>query len=108
AAGVSVWAGGPDALAAGVARTLFSSAPGVGVASAGRPADVSAAAAQAKRVHAPLLLATGGTVGAATQAEIGSLHPRAVLAAGMGRQALPAHLPRTRVAPPPAPPPAPR
>jgi len=97
ASGTSVLAGAPDALATGVARTLFSSAPVVVVANAGRPADVSAAAAQAKRAHAPLLLATGATVGAATRAEIGSLHPRAVLAAGLGRQALAAQLPGTRV-----------
>jgi len=45
--GTSVLAGAPDALAAGVAHTLFSSAPVVVVADAGHPAGVSAAAAQA-------------------------------------------------------------
>jgi len=95
--GTSVLAGAPDALAAGVAHTLFSSAPVVVVADAGHPAGVSAAAAQAERAHAPLLLATGATVGAASRAEIGSLHPRAVLAVGVGRNALAAQLRGTRV-----------
>jgi hypothetical protein len=97
APGTSVLTGAPDALAAGVAHILFSSAPVVVVANAGRPADVSAAAAQAERAHAPLLLATGATVSAATRAEIGSLHPRAVLAVGVGRQALAARPRGTRV-----------
>ena len=95
--GVLVLAGAPDALAAGMARALFSSAPVVVVADVSRPADVSAAAAGARRVHAPLLLATGATVGAETRAEIRSLNPRAVLAVGLSRQALRAQLPRTRV-----------
>ena len=97
ASGTSVLAGAPDALAAGMAHALFSFAPVVVVADAGRPAKVSAAAARAARAHAPLLLATGTTVGAATRAEIGSLHPRAVLAVGVGRNALAAQLPGTRV-----------
>jgi hypothetical protein len=95
--GTSVLAGAPDAVAAGVAHTLFSFAPVVVVADAGRPADVSAAAAEAGRVHAPLLLATGATVGAASRAEIASLHPRAVLAVGVSRNALAAQLRGTRV-----------
>ena len=95
--GVSVLAGAPDALAAGLARALFSSAPVVVVADASRPADVSAATAGASRAHAPLLLASGARVGAETRAEIGSLHPRAVLAVGLSREALRAQLPRTRV-----------
>ena len=97
APGTSVLAGAPGTLAAGVAHTLFSSAPVVVVAAAGRGADVSAAAARAERAHAPLLLATGATVDAATRAEIGALHPHAVLAVGVGRNALAAQLRGTRV-----------
>jgi hypothetical protein len=97
ASGTSVLAGPPDVVAAGVAHTLFSSAPVVVIADAGRPAGVPAAAAQAEQAHAPLLLATGATMSAATRAEIGSLHPRAVLAAGVSRKALAAQLRGTRV-----------
>jgi hypothetical protein len=95
--GTSVLAGPPDVVAAGMAHTLFSSAPVVVVADAGRPADVSAASARAGRAHAPLLLTMGATVGTATRAEIGSLHPRAVLAVGVDRTALAAQLGGTRV-----------
>ena len=95
--GASVLAGPPGALAPDVARTLFSFAPVVVIADAGRAAAVSAAAARAAAAHAPLLLATGAAVGAVTRAEIGSLHPRAVLAVGIGRNALAAQLPGTRV-----------
>src|SRR5262245_18523422 len=100
APGTSVLSGAPDVVAAGVARTLFSFAPVVVVADAGRPAEISAGAAQAERAHAPLLLARGGTVGTATLAEIASLHPRAVLAVGVGRNALAAQLRATHPAPP--------
>jgi hypothetical protein len=97
-----VLAGAPDTLAAGVAHDLFSSAPVVVVANAGHPADVAAAVARAELAHAPLLLATGATVGAATRMEIGSLHPRAVLAVGVDRNALAAQLPGARVVTDPA------
>lgn len=89
--------GAPDALAAGMARDLFRSAPVVVVADPSRGAVVPAAAGWASQVHAPLLLATGARVSAQTRAEIGSLHPRAVLAVGLRREALRAQLPRTRV-----------
>lgn len=95
--GTSVLAGPPDALAAGVARTLFSSAPVVVIADAGSAADVSAAITRAERAHAPLLLTMGATVDTATRAEIGSLHPRAVLVVGVGRDALAAQLRGIRV-----------
>ena len=95
--GTSVLAGAPDTLAAGVARALFSSAPVVVVADSGHSADVSAAAVRAGLAHAPLLLATGASVGAATRTEIGSLHPRAVLAVGIASKALAAQLPGTHV-----------
>jgi hypothetical protein len=97
---VSVLAGPPDALVAGLARDLFRSAPVVVLAAAGRPAEVSAAAAWAGRAHAPLLLAaghTGAPVSAVTRAEIGSLHPRIVLAVGLRRAPVRRQLPGTRV-----------
>src|SRR5262249_26817474 len=50
----------------------------------------------------------GGTVGTATRAEIASLHPRAVLAVGVGRKALAAQLRGTRVVTGPAAPAATR
>ena len=90
-------AGAPDTLAAGAARALFSSAPVVVVADARHSTAVSAAALQAGLAHAPLLLATGARVGGATRTEIGSLHPRTVLAVGVARKALAAQLPGTRV-----------
>jgi len=92
-----VLAGAPDTLAAGAARALFSSAPVVVVADARHSTAVSAAALQAGLAHAPLLLATGARVGGATRTEIGSLHPRTVLAVGVARKALAAQLPGTRV-----------
>jgi hypothetical protein len=95
--GTSVLAGPPDAVAAGAARTLFSAAPVVVIADAGSAVAVSAAVAGAERAHAPLLLTTGAVVGAATRAEVGSLRPHAVLAVGVGRGALAAQLPGTRV-----------
>src|SRR6516164_7328566 len=95
--GTSVLAGAPDTLAAGAARALFSSAPVVVVADARHSTAVSAAALQAGLAHAPLLLATGARVGGATRTEIGSLHPRTVLAVGVARKALAAQLPGTRV-----------
>lgn len=94
---VVVLDGAPDVLAAGTARALFSAAPVVVVTAAGRPAGVAAAAARAERAKAPLLLATGATLGAATRAEIGSLHPRDVLAVGVARAVLTAQLPGVRV-----------
>jgi len=97
ASGASVLAGAPDVLAAGVAHALFSFAPVVVVADAGRPAEVWAGAAGAERAHAPLLLTMGAAVGTVTRAEIGSLRPRAVLAVGVGRAALMAQLRGTRV-----------
>jgi hypothetical protein len=99
---VSVLAGPPDVIAVGMARALFSSAPVVVLADAGRPADVSAAAARAEWADAPLLLSAGAAVSATTRAEIGALHPRAVLAVGVGRAALTAQLRGTRVVTSPA------
>ena len=98
--------GPPDVLAAGLARNLFTSAPVVVLANAGRPAAVSAAAAWAGRAHAPLLLTTGApraagapeaAMSTVTRAEIGALHPRVVLAVGLRRASLRGQLPGTRV-----------
>jgi hypothetical protein len=57
---VSVLAGAPDAVAAGVALRLFASAPVIIVASPERPGDMAAAVGQSLRAHAPLLLTSGG------------------------------------------------
>jgi hypothetical protein len=97
ASGTTVLAGPPDVLAAGVAHALFSAAPVVVIADAARSADVSAGAVRAERAHAPLLLAAGATAGTETRAEIGSLHPRVVLAVGMNRDVLAVQLRRIRV-----------
>src|SRR5712691_12202626 len=68
-----------------------------GLAGPGQIPVWRAAAAWAERAHAPLLLATGATVGAATRAEIGSLHPRDVLAVGVARRVLTSQLRGIRV-----------
>jgi hypothetical protein len=107
ASAVSVLAGAPDVVAAGVVQRLFASAPVVIVASPDRPADVAAAASQSLRIHAPLLLTSGGTsagfsfrgsvVSAILRAQIRSLDPRAVLAVGVVGSVLAAALPGIRV-----------
>ena len=114
--------GGAGAMATDVARQLFVSAPVVVVADAYRPGALAAAASQAVRAHAPLLLLTPGpgspssapspgppsappghartdavTVGSAQRAEIDDLHPRVVLAVGMAAGTLSARLPGVHV-----------
>jgi len=93
-----VLTGAPDVVAAAAARTLFASAPVVVVAGASHDAGLAAAARQAGRAHAPLLLASSGA-GAATalRAGIRALNARAVLAAGVAGNALSAELPRVHV-----------
>src|SRR5215472_10917791 len=100
----SVLAGGPDALAAGVAGKLLSSAPVVVVTGASSPAGLAAAASRAEKAHAPLLLGSPphGTGSADLRAEVRALHPRAVLAAGISGNALAAQLPGTHVVTSPA------
>ncbi len=98
----SVLAGGtPEAVAAGVARQLFASAPVAVVASANRPADLAAAITRAEQAHAPLLLtaprAGQGAVSAVLRGEISALHPRAVLAVAAAGDGLAARLPGVRV-----------
>jgi hypothetical protein len=101
---VSVIGGAPDALAAGVARALFASAPVVVVASADRRADLAAAVRRAEQAHAPLLLTSSpaGTLVGAEVREISALHPRAVLAVGVAGDVLAAQLPGIRVVTDPA------
>ena len=95
----SVLTGAADAVAAGVARRLFASAPVVVIARPDRPADLTAAARSAVHVHAPLLLTSAATssVSALVRAQIRALDPRAVLAVGMPGRVLAAQLRGIRV-----------
>jgi hypothetical protein len=99
AAGVSVLAGSPAATTAGLASALFARAPVVVIANAASRADLGAAAAVAGRHHAPLLLgpAPGTAAVTALRAALKSLHPEAVLAAGLPAAALAAEVPGVRV-----------
>ena len=108
-AAVSVLAGAPEVVAAGVARELFAAAPVVVVADPDHPADWRAAAALARRSAAPLLLTPGrvtlGRAGpglAVLRAEISALRPRAVLAVGVTGKVLSAQLPGIHVVTDPA------
>jgi hypothetical protein len=110
ASATTVLSGPPDTIAAAAARTFFASAPVVVLADPGRPAALATAAADAIRLHAPLLLtATGHEAGGqvrttacmagkpaagrscvtaalvsqALQAQIRALEPRAVLVVGV-------------------------
>jgi hypothetical protein len=107
-----------DQLAAGVAQQLFGSAPVVVVSAAG-PVAVNAAAGDARRVNAPLLLAAPAAPTApasapasprasaraappsditpALRTEITNLHPRDVLAVGLPARVLSARLPGVHV-----------
>ena len=97
AAAATVLGGAPETVAAGAAQQLFASAPVVVIANPG-DRGLRAAARQAVRVHAPLLLATApspgraAVAGAATLAAAQALHARSVLAVGVGRAALAARL----------------
>jgi hypothetical protein len=124
ASAVSVLAGAPDVVAAGVALRLFSSAPVVIVASPDRPGDLAAAVSQSLRAHAPLLLTSGGAgravsgtgrriasagspvpgsvVSATLRAQIRTLDPRAVLGVGVAGSVLATALPGIRVVTSPA------
>src|SRR5215469_4185646 len=131
ASAVSVLAGAPDVVAAGVALRLFASAPVVIVASPDRPGDVAAAVSQSLRAHAPLLLTSGGAgltasgtgkreartmariapagssapgsaVSAVLRDQIKTLDPQAVLAVGVVGSVLAAALPGIRVVTSPA------
>ena len=117
ASAASVLTGTPDVVAEDVAERLFASAPVVVVASPNPQAD-AAAARQALRAHAPLLLTASGSspattamvsttatiavVSAALRAQIRALDPHVVLAAGVAADALAAQLPGIRVVADPA------
>jgi hypothetical protein len=103
ASATSVLTGTPDAVAEGVAESLFASAPVVVVASASSQAS-AAAARQALRAHAPLLLTasdppsdTAAEVSATLRAQIRTLDPQVVLAVGIAANVLTAQLPGIRV-----------
>ncbi len=132
ASATSVLTGGADVVAEGVAQRLFASAPVVVVANPNRPADLAVAASQSLRAHAPLLLTSAWSGGAAPggktatasraaartasghssgpaavvsamlRAQIRALNPRAVLAVGMAGSLLAAQLPGIRVVTDPA------
>jgi hypothetical protein len=120
-----VLSGPPDMLAAAAALSFLASAPVVVLADPSSPGALAAAAADAVRVHAPLLLTAAGRVAGgqvrttaacatsepgagrscattalvsrALRAQIHALEPRAVLAVGMAGNALAAWLPGIRV-----------
>jgi hypothetical protein len=129
ASATTVLSGAPDAVAAAAAQSFFASAPVVVLASPGNPAVLAKAAADAVRVHAPLLLtAAGGQAGGgvrttaciaakpgsglpcltaalagrASQGPIHALDIRTVLAVGVTRTALASSLPGIRVVTSPA------
>jgi hypothetical protein len=128
ASATSVVTGTPDVIAESVAQELFASAPVIVIADPDAPAD-AAAARQALRAHAPLLLtsarpakpASAGTVTTALRTavrpavpaaaavvsvvlrkQIRALDPRAVLAVGVQASVLAAQLPGIRVVTEPA------
>jgi hypothetical protein len=99
----AVLTGAPEVIAEDAARSLFASAPVIVVASASAPAD-AAAAREALRAHAPLLLAAAGpgeiaagraatTLRAAGRA----LDTHVALAVGIPANVLAAQLPGIRV-----------
>ncbi len=105
-AAATVLSGPPDVVAAAAARSFLASAPVVVMADPSLPAALAAAAADAVRLHAPLLLTATGReaalVGPALQAQIHALEPRAVLAVGLARTALAVWLPGIHVVTDPA------
>ena len=106
AATVVLTGSSPGELAAGVAQQLFLSAPVV-VVSTDDPVAANAAAADARRVNAPLLLTAPApparsaappiVITPALRAEITSLHPRDVLAVGLPARGLAGQLPGVHV-----------
>jgi hypothetical protein len=104
ASATTVLSGPPGVIAAGAAQSFFASAPVIVLADPGRPAAVAAAADDAVRLHAPLLLTATGQalVSRALQAQIRGLKPRAVLAVGVSGNELAASLPGIRVVSDPA------
>jgi hypothetical protein len=101
ASATSVLTGTPDAVAEGVAHSLFASSPVVVVAGQNPSADL-AAAREALLAHAPLLLTSAPAGAAVLRAQISALDPHAVLAAGVAVSVLAAQLPGIRVVTSPA------
>jgi hypothetical protein len=100
ASATTVLSGPAGEIAASAAQSFFASAPVIVLADPGRPAALQAAASDAVRLHAPLLLtATAGQalVSRALQAQIHGLKPRAVLAVGVPGSELAASLRGIRV-----------
>ncbi len=100
AAGVTVLSGSAAGTSAELAARLLVRAPAVVVVGALSPGHLAAAAAVARRHHAPLLLspARGSARDAARlRAAVRSLHPAAVLAVGLSAARLAALLPGVRV-----------
>jgi hypothetical protein len=97
ASAASVLSGSPAAVSSGLMHLLLSSAPSAVVADSANAADVTAAAAVARRAHAPMLLMSSrGNAAAqrgAIQSAIKALDPRALLAVGVSGNALTAGLP---------------
>jgi hypothetical protein len=99
----SVLAGSPVALAASVARLLFTSSPTVVVVDPRTRTDLAVAARAAARLRAPLLLAqasraAGGQGSSAVlRAAVRALRPSSVLAVGLSRRTLAASLPGVHV-----------
>jgi hypothetical protein len=85
----SVLAGAPAAVAAGAAQRLFAVAPVAVLAGSGRSAEL-AAARQAQRAHAPLLL---GPVTRTDRAALRALRTRTVLVVGLPAKTVTAALP---------------
>lgn len=105
-AATSILAGAPSVVAAAAARQLFASAPVVVAADGARRSDLTAAAARAVQVHAPVLLISprrsggrtgSGLVAAGLRRAVRALGARAVLDVGLPRTLLTADLPGVQV-----------
>jgi hypothetical protein len=107
-AATSILTGPPDVVAADAARQLFASAPVVVIADADRTADLTAGAARATHLHAPLLLlaprsarpslpAIPRSVVAELRGTMRAISAKAVLDVGVPRTLLAADLPRAHV-----------
>jgi hypothetical protein len=110
ATAATVLTGSPAIATADEARALLTAAPSAVVAGTSSHAGLVAAAAIARRAHAPLLLMPASSAGstpaqvaqvaaqvAALRAAITALHPAAVLAVGVARTVLAADLPGVRL-----------
>jgi hypothetical protein len=98
---ISVLSGVKATVTAGAAHKLFASAPVAIIVNPASKKALATAMRQARRDHAPLLLASRRSgalsVSQAVRAEIMRLKPRAVLAVGMSPTALSARLPGLQI-----------